>query len=440
MNIFLAIIVLGVLIFIHELGHFLVAKACGVYVEKFSLGFGPRLIGKKIGETDYCLSAFPLGGYVKMYGEQPDETPDESKAGRSFSDKKPWQRALIILAGPSANVLLAIVVFWGLFMAGFPAYSPVVGSVEKGGPAYEAGILPGDKIEAVDGKKINSWNEFQNIITDSPDKKLVVLLSGGKEVSLTPKTAEVPDVFGDKQKVGDIGASLSIPPVIGSLQAGMPASEAGLRKGDKIASLNGKTVSSWTAAAQYIRSRPGELIKVDVLRGETPLAFELTPKPSEIKNEKGEAMKIGLVGISPIDGNIIVKYGPLESMKLGFEKSYDFTKLILIGFGKLIQRAVPADSLGGPIMIVQMAAESAQSGWTTLLIFMAAISMNLAIFNLLPIPVLDGGHLMIIGIEAVTRRKLSEKVVGGFQMAGFVLLMGLMVFAFYNDIMRFFTK
>lgn len=440
MNIFLAILILGILIFIHELGHFIVAKLFGVYVEKFSLGFGPRLIGKKVGETDYCLSAFPLGGYVKMYGEQADDKPDETKAGRSFAEKKPYQRALIILAGPIANIMLAIVVFWGLFMAGFPAYSPVIGSVEKDGVAFHAGLAVGDKISTVDGVKAMSWSDFQNVITDSPDKKVEITLADGRAVTLIPKGVETPDVFGDMQLVGDVGANLYIPAIIGSLQPGMPASEAGIKAGDKIVALNQTPISSWIMAAEYIRARPDEPIKVEIERGNSKIEATLTPKPSEIKNEKGETIKVGLVGISPIDGDIIVKYGMIKSMQLGFEKSYDFTKLILVGFGKLIQRAVPADSLGGPIMIVQMAAESAQSGWTTLLIFMAAISMNLAIFNLLPIPVLDGGHLLIIGIEAVTRRKLSEKIVGSFQMVGFALLMALMVFAFYNDITRFFIK
>lgn len=438
MNIFIAIVILGILIFIHELGHFIVAKLCGVYVEKFSLGFGPRLIGKKIGETDYCLSAFPLGGYVKMYGEQPDEKPDDTKKGRSFAEKSALQRAAIILAGPIANIILAIVVFWGLFMAGFPAYSPVIGEVQKDSPAFIAGLTSGDKILSVNGQSIKTWNDFQSIVENSPDKTLEIATANGKNFSVTPKSMEVPDIFGDKQLIGDIGASLYIPPVIGTIQAGMPASEAGLRQGDKIIALNGENVSDWSKAASYIRSHPGENINIKVERGTSTLDFNITPKASEIKNEKGEKISVGLFGISPVDGDIVVKYGMIESMKLGFEKSYDFTKLIIVGFGKLIQKKVPADSLGGPIMIVQMAAESAQSGFTTLLIFMAAISMNLAIFNLLPIPVLDGGHLLIIGIEAVTRRKLSERIVGGFQMVGFALLIGLMVFAFYNDIMRFF--
>lgn len=438
MNIFIAIIILGILIFIHELGHFLVAKLCGVYVEKFSLGFGPRLIGKKIGETDYCLSAFPLGGYVKMYGEQPDEKPDESKKGRSFSEKSAPKRAAIIFAGPIANILLAIVIFWGLFMVGFPTYSPVIGQVEKDSPAAIAGLTSGDKILSVDGKPIKTWNDFQAIVEASPNKKLEISVDGGKTFSVTPKNVEVNDIFNEKQLIGDIGTTLYVPPVIGTLQAGMPATDAGIMQGDRILSLNGEKISDWGQAAAYIRSRPDEAIKITIQRGNALLDFNVTPKISEVKNEKGEKIKVGLMGISPSEGDVVVKYGIIESMMLGFEKSYDFTKLIIVGFGKLIQQKVPADSLGGPIMIVQMAAESAQSGFATLLIFMAAISMNLAIFNLLPIPVLDGGHLLIIGIESITRRKLSEKIVGGFQMAGFALLIGLMVFAFYNDIMRFF--
>ncbi len=440
MNIVIALVVLGVLIFIHELGHFLFAKWCGVYVEKFSLGFGPKLFGKKIGETEYCLSAFPLGGYVKMYGEDEEEmdSNDKSKEGRAFTDKKTWQRALIVFAGPLFNILLAIVVFWGLFMTGFPDYEPVVGEVKVGSVAEISGIKSGDKIVAVNDKNIRSWGEFQSIISENPNKNISLTLDDGRKIPLTISESQAKDIFGDTEIVGDIGVSLLIPAIIGSVQEGSPAEIGGLKSGDKIISINNENIVGWNNSATYIRQRPNELLTFNILRNNENISLQITPKLNEINNEKGEKVSVGLVGITPKEGSVLVNYGFIDSMVKGFEKSWEFTALVFESFAKLIQRAVPADSLGGPIMIVQMTATSAESGMAALLTFMAIISLNLAVFNLLPIPVLDGGHLLIMAIESVTRRKLSEKIIGGFQRVGFALLMALMVFAFYNDIARFF--
>ena len=440
MNIIIALIILGILIFIHELGHFFVAKIGGVYVERFSLGFGPRLVGRKIGETDYCLSAFPLGGYVKMYGEHSDDEPDPAKAGRAFSDKKPLLRAAIILAGPVANMLLAVVVFWGFFMSGYPDYSAVLGEIKPDSPAARAGLVEGDKITAADGKVVRSWSDFQAIITDNPGKTINITLSDGRVVPVEVASGTVNDIFGDNQTVGEIGAALHVPAAIGAIQEGSPAKEAGLMPNDKIISINSSPISSWNAAAEYIRKRPGEQLHFEIDRAGETLFFEITPKMSEITDENGTKISVGLIGINPKGGDVLVRYGFFESMIKGAEKSYEFTAFVLKGFLKLVQRAVPADSLGGPIMIVQMAADSAQSGWTALLTFMAVISLNLAVFNLLPIPVLDGGHLLIIIIEAVLGRRPSEQVLGKFQTVGFALLMFLMVFAFYNDLSRIFIK
>lgn len=440
MNIIIALIVLGVLVFVHELGHFLVAKWAGVYVEKFSIGFGPVLLRKKYGETEYVLSALPLGGYVKMYGEQNDDEPgqetyDPSKEGRSFKDKSGWHKAAIIFAGPLFNVIFAILIFWGLYMTGIPSYSAVVGMVEKGSVAESAGLKTGDKIVSVDNEKIRSWNEFAQVIADKPNEKVTITLSDNRQINLTVSEKEVSDIFGDKEKIGSIGAGLYIDAVIGEVMPDMAAAEAGLLKGDKIISINGEKISSWNDSADIIRSSPGQELTVTVERESKELTFKLTPKPTE--QGSGENKKIvGLIGIAPIDGDTTVRYGPIDAMVMGLEKSYELTKIIYIGFAKLIQREIPADSLGGPILIVETAAQSAESGFAALLIFMAAISINLAVFNLLPIPVLDGGQLAIIGAEGIMRRPLGEKALGAFQMFGLLVIISLMVFAFYNDIMR----
>ena len=440
MNILIAIIVLGVLVFVHELGHFLVAKWAGVYVEKFSIGFGPVLLRKKYGETEYVLSALPLGGYVKMYGEQNEDEPgqetyDPAKEGRSFKDKSGWHKAAIIFAGPLFNVIFAILILWGLYMTGIPSYSAIVGKVEQGSIAESAGLKAGDKIVSVNNEKIRSWNEFAQVIADKPNEKVTITLSDNRQINLTVGEKEAADIFGDKEKIGSIGAGLQIDAVIGEVVPNMAAAEAGLLKGDKILSINGEKVLSWNDSADLIRSKPGQELTVIVERQGKELPFKLTPKPTE--QGSGENKKtVGLIGIAPIDGDITVRYGPVDAMIMGLEKSYELTKVIYLGFAKLIQREIPADSLGGPILIVETAAQSAESGFAALLIFMAAISINLAVFNLLPIPVLDGGQLAIIGAEGIMGRPLGEKALGAFQMFGLLVIISLMVFAFYHDIMR----
>ena len=440
MNIIIAIIVLGVLVFVHEFGHFIVAKWAKVYVEKFSIGFGPVLLRKKYGETEYVLSALPLGGYVKMYGEQNDDEPgqetyDPSKEGRSFKDKSGWQKAAIIFAGPLFNIIFAIIIFWGLYMTGIPAYSPVIGTVEQGSIAEKAGLKSGDKIAEVNNEKIRSWNEFASIIADKPNEKVAIKLTDGRNISLTVGEKEAADIFGDKEKIGAIGAALQIDAVVGDVVPNMPAEKAGLLKGDKILSVNGEPVSSWNKSAELIRSQPDKELTLLVERQGKEMTFTITPKLTE--QGSGENKKtVGLIGISPIEGDITVRYGPVDAMVMGLEKSFELTKIIYIGFAKLVQREIPADSLGGPILIVETAAQSAESGFAALLIFMAAISINLAVFNLLPIPVLDGGQLAIIAAEGIMGRPLGEKALGAFQMFGLLVIISLMVFAFYNDIMR----
>ena len=270
---------------------------------------------------------------------------------------------------------------------------------------------------------------------DKPNEKVTITLSDNRQINLTVGEKEAADIFGDKEKIGSIGAGLQIDAVIGEVVPNMAAAEAGLLKGDKILSINGEKVLSWNDSADLIRSKPGQELTVIVERQGKELPFKLTPKPTE--QGSGENKKtVGLIGIAPIDGDITVRYGPVDAMIMGLEKSYELTKVIYLGFAKLIQREIPADSLGGPILIVETAAQSAESGFAALLIFMAAISINLAVFNLLPIPVLDGGQLAIIGAEGIMGRPLGEKALGAFQMFGLLVIISLMVFAFYNDIMR----
>ena len=350
-NIFAFIIVLGVLIFFHEFGHFLIARLFGVGVEKFSLGFGPRLIGKKIGRTDYRLSAIPLGGYVKMVGEEPDAEIDPVDVPVSFTHKHVAKRILIVAAGPLFNILLAIIIFFGIFLiSGLFVLKPSVGSVRDGSPAYAAGLKSGDVIAVIDGIDISSWDEMADLINGSSGKALTIAFH----------------------------------------------------------------------------------------RGESTLEAKIKPELVGSKNIFGENVQRYVIGITASGESYSKKLNPLQAVSHSLLQTYRIAELMVIIIGKLITGDISTDTIGGPIMIAQMAGAEAKAGFGNLISFIALISINLAIINLLPIPVLDGGHLLFFCIEAVKGRPVSVKVREIAQQVGLFLLILLMILVFYNDITRIF--
>lgn len=438
MTIFIAIGVLAFLVFIHELGHFVFAKLSNVYVEKFSIGFGPKVVGFKYGETEYLISAIPLGGYVKMYGENPDDIKNNKTpelVGRALTDVNRFKRALIIIGGPLFNYLLAIAIFWGLFASGIPDYKAQIGIIDINSPAEIAGLKSGDVIVKVDQKNIQSWSEVSSYIADNPNKNIEITLDDGTVKNVTSIVVDQKNIFNETEPIGDIGIGLLYPPIIGQVAPDYPASKAKLMRKDRVISINNESIADWNNIRDIIRANPANELLVKVDRDGKILDLKLTP----MENKEGDNI-VGVAGVSPIEGNTTVSYGFIESLKLGVIKSYDFSKLIFVSLGKLISGSVSKDQVGGPIMIVKATADSAQSGLVSLLSFIAIISINLAVFNLLPIPVLDGGHLFILAIESITRRKLNEKIVNGFQTFGLLLLVSLMIFAFYNDISRLFMS
>ncbi len=352
MNSILAfVIVLGILIFFHELGHFIVARLFGVGVEKFSLGFGPRILGRKSGITDYRISAIPLGGYVKMVGEEPDAELEPEQIALSFTHKPVWQRFLIVAAGPFFNVLLAVLIFFVIFVfAGSYVLQPTVGQVGDGTPAAEAGIKAGDRIVAINGNPVESWDEMAQIISGS----------GGKPL-------------------------------------------------------------------HFVVKRDGEQFEAD-------LAPRLTPT----NNLFGEEIKRYVIGISAAGDVVSRKLGFFGSIGQSVVQTWRVTELTVVSIVKIFQGTVSTKTLGGPIMIAQMAGQQAREGIINLAFFTALISINLAILNILPIPVLDGGHLLFFLIEAVIGRPVNMRVREVAQQAGIFLLLLLMVYVFYNDITRIF--
>lgn len=340
---------LGILIFVHELGHFLVARTLGVGVERFSLGFGPKLIGRVSGETEYRISAVPLGGYVKLAGENPQE--ECADPAKSFSEKPVGVRLAVVLAGPVFNLLFAALIYIVVFMIGVPVLSTQLGAISPGSPAMQAGLEKGDRILAVDGAAVQGWDQLAEIIHRSAGKSLTFKVQRGTReflVGITPRLEKVKDIFGEEKNAGLIGVE---------------------------------------ASGSFFTKR----------------------------------------------------YNPLAAVGQGLERTWLIIKLTVESIEKIVARVIPASTIGGPILIFQMAGETARTGLINLFYFVALLSINLGILNLLPIPVLDGGHIAFFIIEAVKGKPISLRKREMAQQVGLFLLISLMIFAFYNDIMRLFT-
>ncbi len=440
MTILAAVVVLGVLIFFHELGHFLVAKRAKVGVLKFSLGFGPKVVGVKRGETEYLLSALPLGGYVKMIGEDPgDASPEATDPARSFSKKSVGTRSLIILAGPAANLILPVVIFWGIFtFVGQSYFLPIAGSPEKDSPAANAGMAAGDRIRAIDGKPIERWDEIETALRASDGRPLALSVlrdARTTEFRLVPRTEKTRDIFGQEIEVWDLGLHPLVSTRIGQVLPGQVAQQAGIRGGDRVVAVDGAPVAEWDQLAKVIHRSPGRALTLTIERDGQRQDIPVVPRATK-QHGAAEQEEIGLIGIGPAPESQMRRLNPISALWAGTVKTVDLGVLVVTGFVKLIQAKISPSTIGGPILIAQMAGEVAQRGILELLSFTALLSINLAILNLLPIPILDGGHLLFSFIEWIRGRPVSLRKREIAQQVGMVLLVALMVFAFYNDIFR----
>lgn len=425
------IIVLGILIFIHELGHFVVAKLSGVGVEKFSLGFGPKLIGLRKGETEYRISVLPLGGYVKMVGEAPGEEISEQDRRRSFTHKPLLYRAAIVAAGPVMNLVLAIMLLPVIFMIGIqvPAYfekPALVGHVSPEGAAAKAGLLKGDIIQSVDGKKVKNWEELLEVLTINPGKPIKVGFNRGgndMEVELTPDTS-------NQTGAGLAGIYPPKKPIVGGVSNGYPAKEAGIQPGDVVLAIDDQYITHWNELETAVHKN-GEKKTFLIGRGNETLTVEITPKYNE-------DAKVYLIGIMIQEEQVLRKYGLAESIKRGVTSGIEMTGRLFVVIKGLIFGEYSLKTLGGPIMIAQVAGKAAESGLTDLLSLVAFLSLQLGIINLFPIPVLDGGHILFFGIEAIKGKPLSERFMAVAQQVGIALLVALMLLVTYNDLFRIF--
>lgn len=446
-TILIFIVVLGILVFFHESGHFIIARLFGVGVETFSLGFGPRILGKTVGRTDYRISLIPLGGYVKMIGEEPDADIAPEDIPLSFTHKHVLKRSLIVAAGPVFNFLLAIVIFsLGVYFTGVTSIRPYVRSVKDGSPAAQTGIKAGDRIRFIDSEPISSWWQIDNIVENSQGRSLEIVLERGKEiltVNVVPRLDTSKDVFGDEfsRLVLGISGESEAEAIVAGVVEGMPADQAGLENGDRITAIDGRPIQRWMEMYEMVSNSGGHTMYFSIQRGEKAFSKEITPKQVEEQDILGVKRTVFRIGVRipgtiiPPEDEITIDLGMIGSVGHGVKQSWIMIELTGYLFVKLAQRKVPMEAIGGPIRIAQMAQKEAEKGILRLLYFIAIISVNLAVLNLLPIPVLDGGHLLFFLIEAVQRRPVSIRTRETAQQIGIFLLLFLMVFVFYNDIM-----
>jgi regulator of sigma E protease len=448
MTTFLAFIVLlGVLIFVHELGHFLVAKAFGVHVEKFSLGFGPKMVGKKIGDTLYQIAIIPLGGYVKMLGENPDEVDEvpESEKARSFHHKPVGVRFLIVLAGVGFNFLFAYVVFTALLAGhGIEHLKPIVGRMAPDSPAAAAGLAPGDEIVAINGRAVKYFDQIQEKAQESRGQTLELTVARGQRtfnVEAAPVKTEGSDLLRNEVEYYSLGIDPYLSPVVGRTLPGTPADRAGLKAGDRITAINDQPVTTWYDVRRLVQKHGADPTRFTVLRDGQEKTLTVTPELIQDTDIYNEEYKEYRIGITNQDETVTEDVGVVRAIGLGAVRTWTQSKLIVGFVIKLIKGEFSArKTVGGPIQIAVMAGEQAKQGIVGLAVLTAVLSINLAILNLLPIPVLDGGHLFFFLLEMVFRRPISLNVREKAQQIGLVFLILLMTFVFLNDIHRLYVN
>lgn len=533
------VVVLGILIFVHELGHFVMAKRFGVGVEKFSLGFGPKVVGRIYGKTEYLLSAVPLGGYVKMVGEDPKEPLPPEEQERSFTNQKLWKRFFIVFAGPAFNILFAVAVFWGMFMGGYPSEDNTIGWVERNSPAWAAGLRPGDRVLSVNEESVRLWDQISDLVEESGTDAVSLGVRREEQefkATVKPRLSQGKNVFGEHENRWDIGIRhYTLAPVVGisapsspagragfrigdlvlsvegeevkslpaleaavldhlgreirfevrredenvsvtlalteaelgslrknggpvmddiglvsselfvrKVESGSPAETGGVQTGDRVIEVEGKPVFSFADLQEIISEKAGIPVALKVVRAGETRVLTVTPEERTDRDMMGNKITVGKIGIyssyAPLAGpTLSVAYNPFTALFKALSMTWEFTVLILVSLVKLVQQVIPAETLGGPILIAQLAGQQIHQGMLELFKFMALISINLGILNLLPIPILDGGHILFFGIEGILGRPLSLKKREMAQQVGLLLLLSLILFVTYNDIMRIFS-
>ena len=420
--------VLGVLVFVHELGHFLAAKRVGIRVTKFQLGFNPTIFSVRKGDTEYSIGALPLGGYVKMAGDNPDEV--RSGAPDEFLSKTKWERFQVLIMGPVMNLALAVVLTAGVLYRGAERFAyeeqpVVVGSVETDSPAAAAGFQSGDRVLAVADKPVETWEDFYLAVGLKTNKPISIRYErqGAQQTAtVTPVPAE-----DSRFEIGEIGLLPNTHPHIRLVRSGEAAEKAGLQADDVVLAIDGETITFSSDLKKAISAKPGQQISISILRHGTPMTIAATPRKRD---------GAGFLGVDIADETVSIQPGLLGAVKMSVERNVQVSVMIGQTIWGLLTRETSPRQLMGPVAMAQLSGESAQLGLLALLALMAQISLNLGLLNLLPIPILDGGHIFIMAIEGLFRRDFSLRLKEKMLMAGFVVLMTLMVTVIYNDLTR----
>lgn len=447
--VFFALIALFVLVTFHEYGHYWVARRCGVKVLRFSIGFGKPLLKWQRGETEFVLAGIPLGGYVKMFGEAADEATNETISEEdkavSFSHKTVWQRMAIVVAGPVANLILAITFYFFVFLGGTQGIAPIVGDVSEGSIAEQAGVLPNSEILSVDGENVTSWGDVYGELMKRMGEtgNIQLVLSDASASSEFIVNLAIKDWQGDTDEPDFLG-SLGLEPfrpkldaVIGDVTSGSAAEAAGLEVGDRVTETAEKAITSWESWTSIIQSSPDRTISMVVQREGQLVTLDITPSAIDDNGKQ-----IGRAGVYPAavdwpeDMLRDKSYGPFASMVAAVEKTGSSAVFILDSLKKLITGQVSTKSLGGPVSIAKIAGQSADAGWQAFLQFLAIMSVMLGVMNLMPIPVLDGGHLVFYIIEAIKGSPLRQSIQEGAMRVGMTVVFGIMILALYNDFTR----
>jgi regulator of sigma E protease len=443
------ILAIGVLVTVHEFGHFWVARRLGVKVLRFSLGFGRTLWSWRAGadQTEYVVAAIPLGGYVKMLDESEGEVAEHERH-RAFNCQLLWKRVAIVVAGPAFNFLFAIFAYWLTFIVGIGGLKPIIGEVEPGGAAAAAGLVAGQQIVAVDGRDTRTWQSVLELIVGATLEDSALKLEI-EEPGAAPRTVTLDlqgmgvDEFAGGRLFEALGLAPKrpvIPPIIGQVEAGGPADRGGLRRGDRVLAVDGKKLGSWREFVNVVRANPEQSVEMQVQRD--GVSVSLVVRPSAVSSSDGAPYgRIGAGVTSPgtdTDYYVTVRYAPWTAFVKAMAKTRDMSILTLRMLWKMVTLQISVKNLSGPISIAQYAGFSAEIGLTSFLNFLAIVSISLGILNLLPIPILDGGHLLYYLIESVLGRPVSEEAQFLGQRLGIAMLVGLMGLAFYNDLARIF--
>lgn len=438
---------LGLLIVIHELGHFLVARWCGVKVLRFSVGFGKPLISRRFGpdRTEWALAAFPLGGYVKMLDEREGEVP-EAERHRAFNRMSVARRFAIVAAGPLANLMLAVLLYWGMFVVGSEELRPRIDEPVAGSAAEQAGLRSGDNIVGVDDEPVRSWQELRwAMLQHALDRASIrIVVETGDRAQRSERTlslsgtsleADAGDVL---QQIGLRPLRPKIAPVVGRLIEDGAAATAGIRVGDRILAIDGEAIPDWSALIERVSSAEGRTLAIEVARGGARLSFPVAPVVEEVDGRRVPRIGVAVAEDPALRAGLFatVRYGVAEAFAKAVRQTWETSVLSVSVIGKMIVGDVSWKNLSGPVTIADFAGQSAKMGLPYYLKFLALISISLGVLNLMPIPVLDGGHLLYYLIEIIKGSPVPDRIMEIGQQVGLALLVMLMAFAFYNDINR----